>query len=184
MKINNVECLMFNVKLNSKFKIQNSKLLRSGFTMIELIFVIVLMGILVGIGTSFIPNNHLRNDTNFLLLQIKNQQKNAIGYDVADFSHAWSEPEANSSDYNRTCIEFDKAWLEARDKDSTHPYKFDPKTTITADKDHICFDNLGRAYLNAQLLNSVTKITLTYPNKPKKVILIYPLSGYDIINRQ
>ena len=154
-----------------------------GFTLIEIIFVMVLMGVLASIGYSFIPNHHLLNDSRYILLQIKNQQKNAIGYNTANFSLAWNKPDANLSDYNRTCVEFDKVWLEARDKDSAHPYRFDTKTTITADKDHICFDNLGRAYLNNQLLNKVTKIILTYPSKPKKEILIYPYSGYAIMNK-
>ena len=154
------------------------------FTLIEIIFVMVLMGVLVGVGFSFIPNHHLLNDSRYILLQIKNQQKNAIGYDTINFSKIpWSEPEANSSEYNRTCIEFNKAWLEARDKNSAHPYRFNPQTFIVSHK-HICFDNLGRMYNSNNLLKTVQYVDISYPKKPTKHILIYPMSGYAIISKQ
>ena len=157
---------------------------RFAFTLIEIIFIMVLMGVLAGVGFSFIPNHHLLNDSRYILLQIKNQQKNAIGYDTATFSTTpWSEPEANSSEYNRTCVEFDKAWLEARDANSTHPYRFNSQTIIEPHK-HICFDNLGRAYSSNTLLKSIQYVDISYPKKPIKHILIYPWSGYAIISKQ
>ena len=155
----------------------------TAFTLIELIFVMVLMGILAGVGFSLIPNHHLLNDSRYVLLQIKNQQKNAIGYDVTNFSTSpWKEPDANSSDYNRTCVEFDKTWLEARDKNSSQPYHFNSQTSIASHKP-ICFDNLGRVYSSNALLRNIQNIYISYPNKPTKQILIYPYSGYAIISK-
>ncbi|HIP19952.1 MAG TPA: type II secretion system protein, partial [Sulfurimonas sp.] len=56
--MNNFKFLILNFELNhSKFSIQNSALPRSGFSMVELIFVIVLMGILASIGGNLLPDN-------------------------------------------------------------------------------------------------------------------------------
>ena len=156
----------------------------TAFTLIEIIFVMVLMGVLIGVGYSFIPNHHLLNDARYILLQIKNQQKNAIGYDSVNFyTPSWSQPEANSSEYNRTCIEFDKVWLEARDANSTHPYRFNTQTSISS-HNPICFDNLGRAYSSSTILKTTQYINISYPKKPVMRILIYHWSGYVIINKQ
>jgi len=165
----NVKCLIF----NSKFKIQNSKLLRSGFSMVELIFVIIVIGILAKIGLNFMPDNRLLNDTNFLTLKIKEKQKQAIADDVNGFLKPWSIED------NRTCIKLDVNALEKEDSHSKKPHRF--SSTINVDGNNtICFDNFGRPYQGERLLLDKKEINVTYKDN-NKMISVMPISGYVII---
>ena len=150
----NVKCLVF----NSKFKIQNSKLLRSGFSMVELIFVIVLLGILASIGGNILPDNRLLKYTNEVTMQIKDTQKNAIGKDVNGFGTPWSV------DNNSTCITLDS---------SLH-------VEVSS---RICFDEYGRPYdsTTEQLLLFKKDINITY-NGTFTTISVLPMSGYVTLN--
>lgn len=72
--------------------------------MVELIFIIVLMGILAKIASSYMPDNRLLSDKHYISMKIKEQQKNAIGYDTFQFgsSQYWSVPTRYSQDFNLT----------------------------------------------------------------------------------
>ena len=174
----NFKFLIFNVKLfSSKFKIQNSKLPRSGFSMVELIFVIVLLGILASIGGNLLPDNRLLNDTNYIVMKIKETQKNAIGNDINGFETPWSK-ESNS-----TCIYLSKNRLEKRDLKSQKPHKLSPNLNLSVDGNKtLCFDEFGRPYDSSmeQLLPNEINITVKY-NDNNKTISIQPMSGYVII---
>ena len=156
----------FNVKLF------NSKLPRSGFSMVELIFVIVLLGILASIGKNLLPDNRLLNDTNYVVMKIKETQKNAIGNDINGFETPWSQE--NSS----TCIYLSKDRLERRDLKSQKPHKL--SSTISVDgNETLCFDEFGRPYQLEQLLLDRLNITLRY-NDSNRTISILSISGYII----
>jgi len=152
---NNFKCLMLNDELkNSKFKIQNSKLPRSGFSMVELIFVIVLMGILASIGGNILPDNRLLQYTQEVTMQIKQTQKNAIGKDINGFGELWTKED------NTTCITLDSSLhVDGNSK--------------------ICFDEYGRPYdtVSAHLLLVKKDINVTY-NGDFKTISVYPMTGY------
>ncbi len=165
----NVKFLMF----NSKFKIQNSKLPRSGFTMVELIFVIVLMGIMAYIGGNFLPDNRLLNDTNFLTMSIKQTQKNALLYDVVGFLKPWSVED------NSTCIDLNIAKLEAKDIKAQKPHKFSSIISVDGNST-LCFDNFGRPYQGGHLLLKNLDINITKDTITKSLSL-FPMSGYVII---
>ena len=158
-----------------KHKIKTLTIFDDGFTMIELVFVIVLVGILAGIGTSFMPDNRLWSDTNFLIMKIKQKQRVAIGYDVNGFSRPWNR------ENNSTCIIFDTKVLNAEDSHSSKPHKF--SSTIQMNANHtLCFDEYGRPYHNGHLLMQNLDINLTL-NSHLKQFSVMSMSGYVIIKK-
>jgi len=171
----NVKCLMSNFELkNSSFKIHHLKLPRSGFTMVELIFVIIVIGILASIGTAIFPNNHLRNDTKYVIMKIKQTQQKAIGYSTYRFgdSEFWQEN-------NTTCIDLTKNNIKnmAKNKESK-PYSFLSDIQVNDNNSTICFDEYGRVYSQTEhkLLPDIN-ITIKYNNK-NSTISVYRYSGY------
>jgi len=147
--------------------------MKNAFSMVELIFIIVLMGILAKVASSYMPDNRLLNDTNYVSIKIKEKQKNAIGYENFRFGNGkfWDE---NSSDFNLTCIKFDKTSLESLDK------SYALISNIKSSNTTCCFDSLGRPYISEQLLLKNIDINVTYNNKTN-TILVLPMSGYVII---
>jgi prepilin-type N-terminal cleavage/methylation domain-containing protein len=146
-----------------------------GFTMVELIFVIVLVGILASIGVNYMPDNRLLNDTNFLTMKIKETQKNAIGYDANGFSKPWSK------ESNLTCISLDTAVLENEDLKAQKPHKFSSILSVDGNNT-LCFDEYGRPYNSERLLLNTIDMNLTYKTNQYKSISVMPISGYVIIN--
>lgn len=158
--------------------------IKRAFSMVELIFIIVLMGILAKIASSYMPDNRLLSDKHYISMKIKEQQKNAIGYDTFQFgsSQYWSVPTRYSQDFNLTCIESTKEYFESLDREKS--YKF----TLTFDNNMtICFDSLGRPYGDVSLVLPTVRlfrgdadINVTY-NSLKSRISVLPMSGYVII---
>lgn len=143
---------------------------KKAFTTIELIFVIVIIAIISSVGVGFIPNYDLLNDTNYILMQIKQKQNRALSYDTT-----WQ----NAVDYNLTCVEFTTPSLEALDAKKT--YKI--RSEINPNK-ILCFDFLGRPYeyndsspREVQLLLTNFEINVSKSSKTK-TISVYPMSGY------
>ncbi|MDD3325268.1 MAG: type II secretion system protein [Sulfurospirillaceae bacterium] len=155
--------------------------IKKAFTLIELIFTIVLMGALLGIGTLFIPDNRLLNDTNYVVVKVKERQKNAIGYDRGVFGgNPWQLPVKDSSDFNLTCIRFDKDYLEKSDKAQHSMYS---QISISPDVNKtLCFDELGRPFQESErLLLKPLKVELNYKANAKSSFVIMPVSGYVVI---
>jgi len=158
-----------------KFKIQTLTPFLNGFTMVELIFIIVLIGILAGIGVNYMPDNRLLNDVNFLSMKIKQRQKSAIGYDISRFSKPWSK------ESSLTCITLDTSVLENEDLNTQKPHKF--SSTLSVDGNStLCFDEYGRPYQSEHLLLNTLEMNLTYKTDQYKSISVMPISGYVIIN--
>ena len=144
------------------------------FTLIELIFVIIIVGILSVLGIESIPDNTLNNNTHFVYNKILEKKANAIGFN-ADMS---------KSDENRTvCITFTKDWIKNDENYSKVKFNLSNRISISADINTICFDSLGRPYDGAvkndfsNMLHTKKQITLTYNNNSKNII-IYPMTGY------
>ena len=152
--------------------------MRNAFSMVELIFIIVLMGILAKVASSFMPDNRLLNDTHYVSMKIKEAQKNALGYDSFQFGGAkiW---EINRSDFNLTCIDCNKTFLESLD------HNFSLSAQSVSCSNQFCFDSLGRPYhdvnTSGQLLLSPIDIILTYNNDKNTTVSVLPMSGYVII---
>lgn len=132
--------------------------MKCAFSMIELIFVIVLMGILASVGGNFLPDNRLLMRTNSVILQIKEKQKDAIGNDMSKFAMPWA------TDNNATCITMNAETLHV-----------EPDITL-------CFDVYGRPYVPIQehLLLEVLDINVTH-NKEYRTLSVLPMSGYVIM---
>jgi prepilin-type N-terminal cleavage/methylation domain-containing protein len=156
--------------------------MRKAFSMIELIFVIVLLGIMAKIGVSFIPDNKLLSDTHYIAMKIKEAQKNAIGYDTFSFGQTeyWKMPVTYSKDFNLTCIDVNETFLEA-----LSDYRFTKQEIIPVkplDK-KFCFDSYGRPFGSSeQLLLKNVDINVSYNNKTN-TISVLPMSGYVIIKQ-
>ncbi len=142
------------------------------FSLIELIFVIVIMGVLSFIAVSYIPDNTLSDNTKALKNLIKLKETYALGY------------EANMSDENdkkKVCITFDKNYINNEENSSKIRYYI--KSNINSDVRIVCFDKFGRPFENSvdindkNLLHKNVIITLKYKNKDKK-ITIYQTTGY------
>jgi len=142
------------------------------FTLIELIFVILIMGILSFIAVSFIPDNTLSDDTKTLKDLIKYKETYALGY------------EANMSDENdktKVCITFDKD--DINNEENLSKVKYFIKSDISSNIQTVCFDKFGRPYENTvddmdqNLLHKNVVIVLKYKNKTKTII-IHKITGY------
>lgn len=169
------------MKKNILAKVQSLDLtpLRGAFTTIELIFMIVIVAILTSIGTALIPNYDLQNDTNFILMQIREKQKNALHYDTNNLTNnPWEQRVDNSKEYNLTCINLSEISLNNLEINATNPSKYKIKSVINPQKT-LCFDFLGRPYENgeARLLLQALDINVT-KNGKTKTISVFPMSGY------
>jgi len=148
---------------------------KNGFTMVELIFIIILIGILASIGGNLLPDNKLLNDTNFITMKIKEKQKNAIGMSSYNFGDIlWSSYNTN------TCIDLTKDGFEKNDLQAQKPYKLHSLLNVDGNTT-LCFDEYGRPYQSEQLLLDNKDINVTYDAKTKK-ISVMPISGYVILS--
>ncbi|MDX1810175.1 MAG: type II secretion system protein [Sulfurospirillaceae bacterium] len=155
---------------------RTNKYIKSAFTIVELVFVIILIGILTSIGVSFLPDNKLLNDTNFLVMKIKEKQRNAIGYDAVGFADPWSVED------NSTCVNFNTATLENEDKNSQKPYKFTSNlSVVNSTNSTICFDEFGRPYQSGSLLKNRIDVNISHNINKYNIISVEPMSGYVII---
>ena len=152
--------------------------MKKAFTLVELIFVIVILGILSGAAVMSIPDNHLYSDINFITAKIKQKQMDAFLYDPYDFN----DPSWRDSYHDRSCI--DTATLKNDEQQSLSAKKYQLKSTITAKK--ICFDALGRPFIDDYKLNHFIKspilLDITYKSTTRK-LKIMPYSGSIMIER-
>ena len=152
--------------------------MRKAFTMTELIFIIVILGVLSGAAVMSLPDNRLISDINFVTSQIKKKQMQAFTYDLYDFNNAsWRD-----TFYEKTCI--NTANIKSDEKNSKSPRKYHLKSTLTSAK--ICFDFLGRPYHDNYQLNNLIKtpiiLNIEYKNRVRK-IKIMPYTGSIMIER-
>jgi prepilin-type N-terminal cleavage/methylation domain-containing protein len=149
--------------------------MKKSFTLIEMIFVIVIVGILSVGALQSIPDNTLLNNTKFVYNKILEKKANALSF-MANM---------DNGDENRTvCVTFNEDWLRNDENYSKVKFDFSHRVTITSDTDTICFDYLGRPYKNGvdlvnftNLLHNSVDIQLSY-NGSDKNITIYPITGY------
>ena len=156
--------------------------MKRAFSMIELIFIIVIIGILASAIQMSMPDPRLYSDTDYILQKIRQTRMQALLVDHAVLGESsWRE-----GDYNDTCISLDKDYLNNLDKNTNNPKKYtiSPRTALSASAAKVCFDYLGRPYQNDYKLNHFLKmpieLNITCKQKTKQV-LIMPFSGGVII---
>ncbi|MEA3522033.1 MAG: prepilin-type N-terminal cleavage/methylation domain-containing protein [Campylobacterota bacterium] len=148
------------------------------FTLIELIFVIILIGIIAGVGSSMFKTNYLLNDTQYIMSKIHQAQYEGIGYEHQNFDGTFISD-------NRGCITFTKEKLD--DNASVSGGKYSLHVSInhsSLTSDTICFDAKGRPhdgdFTQGSLLKEQKVLKLIYSNQTNQII-IEPITGYAII---
>jgi competence protein ComGC len=141
------------------------------FSLIELIFILVIIGVLSFIGVQFIPNERSISDAEVLKKLILTKKTNALGYKVY-------------GENNDTCIRLNKNFINSEENLSRVKYKFKSSIKVNGlSSDLLCFDYKGRPYDGvvdkklSHLLEKNVTIILNY-NKKKKSLILYPISGY------
>jgi type II secretory pathway pseudopilin PulG len=151
------------------------------FTLIEMIFVVVLIGI-VSIGAiNAIPDNTFTNNTKYLYNKVLEKKANAIGL-MANTS--------DSEENRSVCIAFNKEWLKNDETYSKVKFNLSNRIKITPNKT-ICFDYLGRPHENdinltdfSTILHKKVDINITYiKNNKCNTLTIYPITGYVEIHQ-
>ena len=152
---------------------------KQSFTLLELIFVIIIVSLMAIGAKNAIPDDTLINSTNYLKAKILDKRANALGYETNL---------SNAGDEHLVCIKFDRDWLRDDEKLSKVKVQLSKKVTISADC-NLCFDYLGRTHKNSidldkfsTLLHSSVDVNISYNNK-YKTIRVYPITGYTEIRK-
>ena len=143
---------------------------RKAFTLLELIFVIVIIGILAGTGFYYFQPHYLQNDRDFLELQLNTVRYEGLNYDKRN-------PSSRGMDYSVGCIA-QSDFFTARTTIGKH-YKAHAGFTLTPNENILCFDTFGRLHngtdtnktTQSSLLNNNVVITLRYNNKEKNITI-------------
>ena len=146
-----------------------------GFTLLELILVVVIMGILTFLGFRFLPKDRALADSKVLEELILQKRSNALGFRTNI---------NNNSEMKKVCINLDKSFLNKEENSSRVKYFF--RSNITAFYENnesivkkICFDEFGRVYEDNLTLNKLVKndIIITLKYKKEVNLTIYKFSG-------
>lgn len=144
--------------------------MKNAFSLIELIFVIILIGVISGIGFYLSRPDTTRPDAQYTLLKLKEARYRAIGYDALLPEH---------------CVTLTPGSLS----DNELP-KHTVKSTITLSTalsgNTVCFDALGRPHEGNSvalitLLRSPMDINVSDGSGKSTVIRLYNGTGYAII---
>ncbi len=162
--------------------------MKRAFTIVELIFVIVVIGILAASAMINMPDNRLYTDSDFIVQKIKQIRSNALNIDHSKpGSDSWrSEDYLTNYETNSTCVVLTKDYFKTLEKNSksNRKYHLSPLTTISPSGQKICFDNLGRAFSDDYQLNKILKEPIVFDINYKqetKEVAIMPYSGATIV---
>jgi hypothetical protein len=153
--------------------------LKYSFTLIELIFVIMVISLIAIGARNALPDNTLLNNTNYIKSKILDKRANALAYETNL---------SNSGDEHLVCMKFDRDWINEDEKISRVKFHLSQKIKISADC-NVCFDYLGRIHKDSinldsfdTLLHKSVDINISYNDK-NKTIRIYPMTGYTEIRK-
>lgn len=174
---------------------------KSAFTMMELIFVIIVIGILAAVFIPRLSSNHLSAGTNQLISNIRYAQHLALVDDEYNASNAtwynkrWSidlcQAGYKISSFDGTKIAVDPLTKAKMDGSLTKDYnitaKYGISLNVSANTCHIAFDHLGRPYgfsstgtptsPQSNLMHAPITINLTNSGN-SATIKIEPETGY------
>ena len=147
--------------------------MKKAFTLLELIFVIVVIGIIAGVASSTYRPEYLKNDVKYIALKIKKTQYKAIGYEHKVFG-------TNNApfDYNNGCIRLEKTALEEKSVDGKAPYRLH---VDAFDAGTLCFDSKGRPHdddFTPSTLRSAKKVIDLSYNANTESITVHEISGF------
>lgn len=147
--------------------------MRKAYTLLELIFIIVIIGVLAGVASTTYKENYLKNDINFIAVKIKKAQYRGIGYEHKVFG-----TDNAPADYINGCIRLEKTALEDKAIDGDVQYRLH---VDDFDSGILCFDAKGRPHDNdfspATLRSEKKVIDLSY-NGETESITISAVSGF------
>ncbi len=161
-------------------------MIKQAFSLIELIFAIIIIGIMAQVGSSTFKPRTLDNDVEFIVAKIKETQFLGIGYEHYSFKDDKYDDGGSSV---VGCIDLTPNSLSesATDKNTTVSYKI--KSTIdgvNGVSSLLCFDSKGRPHEDSFELSTLysekKSFTIEYRGK-KKIITIEPITGYVIISK-
>jgi len=149
--------------------------MKKAFTLIEMIFVIILIGLLSVGALNSIPDNTLTNNTKYVYNKILEKKANALSF-MADMS--------NKEENQTVCVTFDNDWFKKDENNSKVKFNLSKRVTISSSIKTICFDYLGRPYKSNvnlknfdNILHNSVDINVSY-KKSYKTITIYPITGF------
>lgn len=137
--------------------------MKKAFTLLELIFVIVLVGVISGIGFYLTRPNYPQKDAQYVLLKLKEARYQAIGYEAYTMNG---------------CVTFSSNGLV----NDTYSFKSFPP--ILSNRT-LCFDGLGRPHDgNSTALSTFlpSDLNITFSKGTQtSTIRLFRQSGYAII---
>lgn len=150
--------------------------MRRAFTLIELIFVVILIGILGAVGTSFYRPDKLLADTRFIASKLMKSRYEAIGYDHRNFDGSFDSSTLG-------CVTISKSSLNDPPGEAGG-YTLAKETILTVSGlagNTICFDEKGYPHDGdfslSTLLHEKVDINVSTPKKSYRVTVM-PFSGY------
>lgn len=150
--------------------------MRRGFSLIELVLVIVIMGILAGVGALSYRPHRLENDMDFIAMVLNKTKYEGIGFDHRAFGGGEIEDSQKIG-----CIKLDRDSISQKYKSGGGEYKIKSDISGEYAGKVICFDNLGRVnegnYTNP--IDSIIDLNISY-GKRSKTIKLLPQSGFII----
>ncbi len=146
------------------------------FTLLELIFVIVIIAILAGVGTFFYKPKYLDTAIRRAILKIYETRYQGIGYNK-------NFQDLGNVNTSVGCINLENDIKDAI-KEVVGEKKVE-KFTIKASKEVICFDYIARVHddnnteIDSLVFNNI-EINISY-NNSLKTIIITPNTGYVFV---
>lgn len=147
--------------------------MKTAFTLIELIFVMIIFGMLATVGIYGFKSNNLRNDVNYVYMKIQEAKYQGINYDKLGLLHA------NAIG----CIDLTQKALTQMARKDHYTIKSDIQSFVTT----LCFDSFGRAHIDDNLTQdssmiSQKRLLLTLQSRNHSAnLVVLPQSGYVII---
>ena len=151
--------------------------MRRALTLIEMVFVIVIIGIVSATGAISYHPRVVKNDAEFTVLAIEKKRREGISFDHRDFGGG----EITDTEH-KGCITLTKEGVAASYKSGGSEYEFKSHISGKDSGKTVCFDHLGRPS-EGNYTNPVSfpiDINISY-RKKSLTVKILPLSGYAII---